>query len=53
MPATPRVTPPATDATGTPGSSGGGNGWGAVMLVLGGLALSSLLLRPAAKRNRR
>ena len=49
---TPRITPPATDATGTPGSTDGGNGWGVVMLALGGLALTSLLLRPAAKRTR-
>ena len=31
----------------------GGNGWSVVMLALGGLALTSLLVRPAAKRNRR
>jgi hypothetical protein len=53
VPKTPDITSPPTDATGTPGSNTGGTGWGAVMLALGGLALASLLLRPAAKRNRR
>jgi hypothetical protein len=51
---TPRITPPSTDSSvGSAGPNGTGNGFGLVMLVLGGLALGTLLVRPAAKRNRR
>jgi hypothetical protein len=51
---TPRITPPSTDASvGSAGPNGTGNGFGLVMLVLGGLALGTLLVRPAARRNRR
>jgi hypothetical protein len=47
---TPRITPPPTDASGTGSSSGTGNGWGLVMLFLGGLVLTASLVRPVAKR---
>ena len=50
---TPRITPPPTDVTGSNGSSGTGSGWGLAMLALGGLALTTLLLRPASRRSRR
>jgi hypothetical protein len=50
---TPDITPPATDASGSTGSSSTGSGWSLAMLVLGILALGTLLATPATRRVRR
>jgi hypothetical protein len=49
---TPRITPPSTDAVNSGGTSTTGTGFGLALLVLGGLALATLLVRPASKRTR-
>lgn len=49
----PEITPPATDSSGSSGSTGTGSGLSIALLVLGALAIGTGLLRPATRRVRR